>query len=253
MRCALFALGCMTASALACSRSEPKRDRTEPWLATAAAPSASAGSRGTVDYTLGRSTIEFELPSRRSTPRGRVRNARGQLSVDFTDPSKSRGRVVADLLSLELADPSSDADGTAQALSWLELGAHVSADLRETGRNATFELRSLSSAATPRSAGNRPGLAHSEWVLEGNLSLHGVRAPETSEISVHLGEPGGVPPRELVIRSRKPLVVSLSTHDIRPRDDRGSPLSREASLREDSLGREARVTFELVFVQKPER
>jgi polyisoprenoid-binding protein YceI len=249
----LFALGCLAASWVACSRKEPKPDRTEPWLAASVAPSASAAAQGPVEYTLGKSTIEFELPARRSTPRGRVRTARGQLVVDFSEPARSRGSVVADLLSLELADPASDADGTAQALAWLELGADVAADLRETGRDATFELGSMTAASPARAAGTRPGSRPGEWLIEGSLSLHGVRAPKTSEISIELGDDAAGPPQQLVIRSRKPLVVSLSTHDVRPRDSRGNALSREPSTREDSLAREARVTFELVFVRTPRR
>jgi len=250
LRRALFVLGCLAASSLACSRKEPKPDRTEPWLAASVAPSSSAAAQGPVEYTLRTSTIEFELPARRSTPRGRVRSARGQLVVNFSEPSRSRGSVVADLLSLELADPASDADGTAQALAWLELGADVAADLRETGRHATFELGSMTPAAPARAGATRPASRRSEWLVEGSLSLHGVRAPRTSEISLELGDDAGAAPQEIVIRSQKPLVVSLSTHDVRPRDSRGSTLSREPSAREDSsLAREARVTFELTFVR----
>jgi polyisoprenoid-binding protein YceI len=250
LRRTLFALVCLAVSSLACSRSEPKRDRTEPWLATSLAPSASAAAQGAVEYTLGKSTIEFELPARRSTPRGRVRSARGQLSVDFSEPSRSRGSVVADLLSLELADPASDADGTARALDWLELGADVASDLRATSRHATFDLRSLTAAAAERATGSRPAPGQSQWLLDGSLSLHGVRAPKTSEISVEFGDTSAGPPEELVIRSRKPLIVSLSTHDLRPRDSRGNALSIEPSTREaSSAAREARVTFELVFIR----
>lgn len=242
---ALFVLGWVAVTSFACSRPEPKRDRTEPWLAASAAERASAVAQGPVEYALGRSTIEFELPGRRSTPRGRVRTARGQLVLDWADPARSRGSVVADLLSLELADPASDADGTAQALAWLELGADVAGDLRETGRHATFDLRALTAAGPKRAAGRR-----SDWQVEGNLSLHGVRAPETAEISVEIGgEDGAQAPPEVVIRSRKPLVISLGTHDLRPRDARGNALPRDTSLREDGLAREARVTFELVFVR----
>ena len=242
---------------LACSREKPKPDRTEPWLAPALAPSASGvAAVGRVDYTLKSSNIEFELPARRGTPRGRVRDARGTLSVDFSDLTRSRGSLEIDLASLELRADSStaaDAESTARALSWLELGAEVAPDLRETGRFATFKLRGLSSSATPRSAGNRPGGRRSEWSVEGDLSLHGVRAPETVEISLDLGEEPDAQSQEFVIRSRKPLVVSLNTHDIRPRDARGSALPREASLLGDSVGREARVTFELVFARAAAR
>lgn len=218
------------------------------------APSASSVAKGPLEYGLAKSTIEFELPGRRSTPRGSVRSARGELVLDFSEPARSRGSVVADLLSLELADPESATDRTAQALAWLELGAEVGADLRESGRHATFELRSLTPAAPRRAAEAREPSRKSDWLLEGSLSLHGVRAPETSEISVELrGDDRAQPPPEVVIRSRKPLVISLGTHDLRPRDIRGTPLPRDASLREDGLAREARVTFEFVFERTPAR
>jgi hypothetical protein len=86
--------------------------------------------------------------------------------------------------------------------------------------------------------------------VHGELSLHGVRAPLTADVTLTLvpgSDPAG-PPAELLIRSRKPLVVSLSTHDITPRDAAGVPIAKDLALLGDKVGNEAKVSFELTFV-----
>jgi hypothetical protein len=253
-------LVCLLACA-ACQRERPKADRTEPWLASAsAAPSSRAALNAPrrARYTLAKSRVEFELPARRSTPRGRFGTLRGELDIDLADPSRTTGTIDVELDSLELSGASaaeSAPELTARALAWLELGRGVSEERRSQGRIATFTLRALEGGAEPdRRGGSEPQrLRTSDWTARGDLALHGVRAPVTSGVSVLVSSTpdGTARPAELVIRSRRPLVIPLSTHDIRPRDDNGVSLPREVSLLGDSVGREVRVSFELVFVPRP--
>ena len=240
-----------------CRRETRPPDRTEPWLASASAAQSSSARPAArrVRYTLEKSRIEFELPARQATPRGRITSARGTLDVDLVNPSATTGSVEIDLTSLELfsgSENARDAAFTARALDWLELGRRAPEERREAGRIATFSVRALVSAVS--SGSGEQGLRTGEWSARGELALHGVRAPTTVVVSLTVpssadDEMG--PPAELVIRSRRPLVVSLGTHDIRPRDDSAVLLPRENALVGDRVGREARVSFELVFVPQP--
>ena len=55
----------------------------------------------------------------------------------------------------------------------------------------------------------------------------------------------GARPNEVVIRTRRPLVVSLKTHDIKPRDDTGVFLARDMKLVGSQVSPEAHVELEL--------
>lgn len=242
----------------ACRRESPRPARTEPWLASAAV-SASSSARPAiprrVTYTLSRSRVDFELPARRATARGRIAKLRGKLDVDLGIPRESTGWIEIDLESIELSGENGDAADTGfteRALAWLELGPRVPAERRDPARIATFTLRALSSASERARTSETGGIRTSDWTARGDLALHGVRAPAGTDVSltVSAGD-GSAPPAELVIRSRRPLVVSLGTHEIRPRDGSGVLLPREGSLLGESVGREARISFELVFVPQP--
>jgi hypothetical protein len=257
MRRACLAL--MLATALAACRDKPKpAPRTEPWLASAAPSASGAPLVRRLRYTLARSEIELALPAKRATPRGRVKSARGTLEVDLDDLSRTTGSVSVSLDDLELVgeDGALEPTYTARALEWLELGARVAADRRDIARSVTFTLSALDAGrvvtAPGAGRGARRDLSHT-WAVRGDLGLHGVRAPVSAEISLQLlpAPDPEAPPAELAIRSRRPLVVSLGTHDIRPRDERGVPISRDLALLGEKVGTAAKVSFELVFVPAP--
>ena len=245
---------------LACSREQKRPERTEPWPAPSAVPSASAiPSVGRANFSLEKGTIDFELPAKRATPRGRFPGATGHFDVDLERPERSSGSVRVDLTLLELGSESSDGpiDASRRGLDWLELGSAVSAADRETRRFATFVVRGLEGVEGKSLAGSpahRDGKApRLEATVVGELSLHGVRAPARVPVSLEIESAEGRPesPTRLVIRSRKPLVVSLSVHDIRPRDARGVLVARELALLGENVGREAKVSFELTLAREP--
>ncbi|HEY3493051.1 MAG TPA: hypothetical protein VGK73_00120, partial [Polyangiaceae bacterium] len=234
----------------ACRRETRPPDRTEPWLASASVSASSSAGPALprrVRYALARSRVEFELPARQATPRGRLSPTRGELEVDLANPSGTTGRIELDLSSLELFESDGTTPSptfTARALDWLELGKRTSEERREVGRIATFSLRSLGGPADRARPPDDRGLRSGDWSVRGDLGLHGVRTPLEAAISVSVpaADDETAPPRELVIRSRRPLVISLGTHDIRPRDDSGVLLPRENSLLGDRVGREVRVS-----------
>ncbi len=249
-------LGVVLASLLVACRGKPRpAPRTEPWLASASPSASTSPLVRRLRYTLARSQIELTLPAKRATPRGRVKSARGTLEVDLDDLSRTTGSVSVSLDELELVgeDGTPSPTYTARALDWLELGARVAAEKRDTGRSVTFTLGALDAGRVVSAPGAGRGTSralNSSWAVRGDLGLHGVRAPVSAEISLILlpgPHPEG-PPAELSIRSRRPLVVSLGTHDIRPRDERGIPIARDLALLGEKVGASAKVSFELVFV-----
>jgi hypothetical protein len=242
----------------ACEHKPKPPDRTEPWLASAHASASSSPLSRRVQYRLVKSRIEFELPGKQAAPRGRFLRARGELDVDLDDLSHTTGSVSLDLTTLEMREGTEqlDAPSTARALEWLELGTGIALEKRDSFRDVTFQLGALDAghlvAAPGESrAGKRRELV-SNWSVRGELSLHGVRAPQTADVALTLvpgPDPAG-PPAELLIRSRRPLVVVLGTHDIRPRNARGVLVAKDQAVLGDQVGREARVTFDFSFTPR---
>jgi len=215
---------------------------------------------GRASYELEKSELSFELPAKKANPRGRLARATGRFEIDLENAERSTGSVRVDLASLEMESAGTEGDtanATRRALEWLELGAELAADQRELRRFATFEVRGLEGATGRSIAGLRarrdgkpPRL---DATVTGDLSLHGVRAPLRVPVSLEIeaAEGDAGPPRRLVIRSQKPLVVSLGVHDIRPRDARGVLVARELTLLGENVGRDAKVSFELTLALTP--
>lgn len=249
----LFVAGC----ANACHRAPPKPERTAPWPASASPSSSSApAALRRVHYKLGRASVEFELPAKHATPRGKLGRPRADLDVDLDDLSHTTGSIAFDLAELTLTGTGATPDeaATTRALEWLELGRAVAADTRDLDRNAVFAISELDAGHLVAAPNGDRRVARREleshWTVRGELALHGVRAPTTADVTLTLvpgPDPAG-PPAELLIRSRKPLVVSLGTHDIAPRDASGVPIAKDLALIGDKVGSEAKVTFDLAFV-----
>ena len=243
---------------LQCRHAPKKPDRTAPWPASASPSASAAPLLRRLHYGLERGDVSFELPARHSSPRGKLAHPRGDLDVDLDDLSHTTGSIAFDLRELVItrAGDEPDLTNTARALAWLELGHDVSVEQRDLAANANFLISSLDAGhlvAAPN--GDRPlrrRELESRWTVRGELSLHGVRAPVTAELNLSLvpGPDPAAPPVELLIRSRRPLVVSLNTHDIRPRDERGVPVAKDLALLGNDVGTEAKVSFELVFVPR---
>lgn len=252
----LLALGALV---VACERKAPRPERTEPWLASAQASASASPAPRRLPYRLAFGGVNFELPTKRATPKGKVSGGTGELDLDLDDLSRTTGHLAFDLSTIELTGDDGLIDGpnTARALDGLELGVGSAAERRASMRQVLFEVRSLDaghlvSVPTEDRPARRRELV-SQWAVRGELSLHGVRAPVSAEVTLTLvpgPDPAG-PPAELLIRSRRPLVVQLGTHDIRPRERRGPTVSKDRAVLGDSVGREARVSFELKFTPRP--
>lgn len=220
--------GCLLC-ALGCAKKEPRPLRTEPWLAHPSAR-ASASVSGdaalpTTRYALGeRSVIRVEIPTKRGALSGAVTRVSGELKLDLSNLSQSRGVVRADLGSLEL-HASRDAMGSDTEL--LERARAALELTSDAGANAlaSFDLTSVEDAspeliepAPERDASATPFNRRAHFTAVGDLLLHGFRVIRRAPLAAEfVFATDRQVPQSVLIRSRAPFVISLETHAIMAR------------------------------------
>lgn len=189
-------------------------------------------------YGLERGKLEIDIVAGDERARGSATNLRADIDADWLDPTKTTGRIEVELDALEIAGP----DGTAMDAERTQRAREA---LGASGTSpggagvAVFTIRALEP------------LRQGAWLARGDLALHGIRAPESVEIGVTpTPNPAESPADRLVIRSLGPLVVSLSTHDIRPARGPSQRATRDTSPKARGAAEEARVSFELTLERK---
>jgi hypothetical protein len=268
-----YALIC--AAACACSKKEPPPPkRTAPWPAREqpeAAPARALVTRFAIDA---RTDVRFELKAKDNTPRGALRVARGEIEVDLLDLKRSRGTVSVDVASalMEAEDAELARENTRRAHSWLDVGSSRPEAERDRLRWATFTLQGLEKVSAeaahegqrvkaPGADGGNPtepdnaadGTAAEVRAVtltaRGQLLLHGFRVEQSVDLRVLFFYPvpatPGARPARIVIQTRRPLVVSLKAHDIKPRDDTGVFLAQDAKVLGREVGTSAQVHLDL--------
>lgn len=218
------AVGLILLFSAGCAKKEPKPLRTEPWLAhpPARERASEAGDAALplTRYVLGEgSVIRFELPTKRGTLSGSVTRVSGELNVDLSDLTHSRGLVRADLgsLTIHAGTEGNDAALLERARAALEL----SSDAQAPSAFASFDLTSVEDASPaqvepgPERDAGSPFSRQSHFTAIGNLLLHGFRVTRRVPLSAEFGFAGDRQvPRSVLIRSRSPFVISLETHAI---------------------------------------
>ncbi len=267
----------------ACSKHRddaPAPLHTAPWRAspvTSGAPHAS----DVVAYAIeSRGSARFELKAHDATPRGELRVARGELSVDLMDLAKTRGHVEMDLGSVAIdaeGDGGRDVQQSQVAQDWLDVGQDRPEAARERVRWARFTIRSVDHASADAAdrghvvkRGSLPALGDTEdagdagnqarevrsvdLIANGDLELHGFRVERSLKLRAlfEYAAPAvaGARPQRIVIQTRSPFVVSLQVHDIKPRDAKGVFVAEGMKLLGSKIGKDARVSLELAAVPK---
>jgi hypothetical protein len=99
--------------------------KTEPWPAPVVS-SAPPPSRLARYKVASPSSVRFELPARRATPRGSIEVLRGRASVDLGGPSRVRAELLVDLGALRMEGEHDageiDRRSTLRAQNWLGSG-----------------------------------------------------------------------------------------------------------------------------------
>ncbi|MFO0571148.1 MAG: hypothetical protein U0263_36285 [Polyangiaceae bacterium] len=265
----------------ACSKKEPaESERKEPWLAQA--PSATPAV--VAHYVVAeRCSAELELKAKEATPRGTFRVCKGDIGVDLTDLSRTKGTLAVDLGSVEMlgeGDAGRSDELTQEAQNWLDIGASRPEAERERLRWATFRLSEIDGLsaesahagklerggpaaddAPAPSDGDAEAPVKSErravtFNARGSLLIHNVQIDAKLPLRVVFHYAGAATPdakpARLTIESRHPLGVVLRTHDIKPRDASGVFQSQSMKLIGSRVGAEARVSLAIsAIIQAP--
>jgi hypothetical protein len=247
----------------------PRPAPTAPWRAT---PSAEAKRPARiVFYVLAaeQSEVRVSLPAKRATPRGWLPVMRGELSLDTANLAGSSAAIDVDLGALRLEDTGADDAGvidrsrTARALAWANLGSNLPDADRERRRWVRFTLRRSVGLGAEHPLEGKPvalDAAAPEEVRKlrfdaaGELLLNDHRVEHTvpTEARFHYTRPAArtADPTMIVLETASPIKIGLAEHDLKPRDDSGRFLAREAKLLGEWVGQTAVITARFTFVPK---
>jgi hypothetical protein len=267
----LLALVLLTACPRKESEPDPPPAPSAPWPAQARS-SAQRSQRARFAVTR-QAQASFELKTRKATHRGALRVARGELDIDLLNLQTTRGHIEVDLTSIRLQDDEGEDDrhASAQAQNWLDLGSSRPAAARERMRWARFvveEVTDLSAEAAHEGrrqkppdpdpdgggAGGAPAAPVGEirtvdMTMKGKLRLHGYEVVQVAQLraAFHYAAPAiaGAAPTRVRLTTRRTFPVSLTAHDIRPRDTVGTVIASEMKRLGTEIAREARVSLDL--------
>lgn len=261
-------------AACACSKKEAAPvERTEPWLANP--PEAAAALR--VKFVVAdRCEANLRLEAKEGRLRGVARVCRGELDLNLNDLSDSRGTLSVDVASIEMrgdGDAGRSDEQTREAHNWLDVGASRPEAERERLRWATFTITGIANASQPSAhAGRRervepeaeepPSLPDDDGdgaapnprerrsvtlTARGHLVLHKVRVDVEVPMRATFHYDGrateGSTPIKVQVTTRRPFLVSLATHDIKPRDASGVFQAQGMKLVGTKVGADARVSL----------
>lgn len=217
----------------ACRREEKKAVRTEPWLAAAASLSKDA-PRAPTKYRVKRGSATVELRVDQRPVRLLFDRIVGEIDVDFRSVDATYGKLRADLLSLRVEGAAQDGL-VERALTSLELTADTPDS--EPERFAELTITALDRGAL---GGSRRATLNAQ----GDLTLHGFRSPLVFEIEVELAGSDAAVPDTLLVRTRRPLLVSLPAHGL------GAALAARAPAHSPTspvprFGKEARISAQI--------
>lgn len=208
--------------------------------------------------------VRIEIPAPLETTRAQLSGVRGMLDVDLNAPQKTVGTIEADLsgiMSTSFTDPDKNETQTEHMRNWFEIGEDVSPAIREKNQWAKFAIQKVSKVDPP-SIDKVPTFTDEigtgrrfKITAEGDFTVHGITKPKTVELEATLYDvkPGGPRYQEaqrvLMLRTSRPIPISLKEHDVKPRDTTGKFLSTALKAVGLKLSDEAQVSLDLRAVQ----
>ncbi len=188
--------------------------------------------------------VKIEIPAPLETTRARLTGVRGALDVDLNDPNKTTGSIEADLSGIQsysFSDPDKNKTQTEHMHNWFEIGGDVTPDVRAKNQWAKFVITKIVKAEAVE--------PNKKYVIEaqGDFTVHGITKPKTVDLEVTLDDSK----KSMTLVTKKPFVVSLKEHDIKPRDTTGKFLNGALQVVGLKLSDEAQVSLDLKAVQLP--
>ncbi len=258
------ALAVGSALGMACSKKEPASDAPLAPAASALAPSTAAPAVNTVRFVVApEGKAIFDMPAPKEHIKAETSRAGGEIEVDVKNLANTRGTVKVDVstITTHTFGSDKDKDQTSHARNWLEVGDAASEGTRSTNMYAVFAIRSIDGLTTsdpsglPKEKDTVGEFRTVSLTAHGELLLHGHKVPKDAELEVRLRYPSGSAegalPTALEIKTRKPFVVTLAEHDVKPRDTVGKIAQASLGLIGTKVAETASVTLDLTAAPPP--
>lgn len=251
--------------AAGCDKPEDKTPaRVAPPSAASVAPAAApSGGASAAAVTPGASkafavaeegSATFLIDAPLEKIKGKANHFRGNVEIDPTKISATKGQVDVDLKTLKtntFEDAGKNTQQTEHAQNWFELGNDVDAKLRDENQWARFTIKSVKSSGPDSIAEIKEtdGARTVEVTAEGDLWLHGASVPKTVKLSVTFKGPQDAP-TEIQIKTVDPIPVSLKAHSVMPRDIAGKFLQGSLEKIGKKIDDNAQVSLEFSAMPK---
>jgi len=250
-RTCLVAALCGSWSMTGCDR-RPAPPSAEPAPSPVAAPNTPLGdneSSYAVD-AVGKATVSIEAPLEKF--QGHTPALVGYLRLNPRRLDLSTGTIGANLAEITthtFGAPDKDSTQTEHVRNWLEIGEDVKSKRPlefERLRDAFFRIDHVEwvEPATDLTAvPERAGVRTVTIKVTGSFWLHGRRTTKVATLRVKFKGPPEAP-TELSFESKSPMYVSLTAHDVKPRDSAGKFLAGALEAVGRKMDDEAGITIE---------
>ncbi len=185
----------------------------------------------------------------------------GEIFLDPSDLSKTRGLVTVDLDKLVLyqekrdskegkfgPEERSDMQNT-HARAWLEIGEDAPPDVRQANRFIEFRIAKVE-AIGPGDVTKMTGPKRTlKAKVSGDFRLHGRVKPKTAELDVVFNYEGQTL-KSVSMKTVKPFSVDLDEFDVRPREAFGKLAQKTLAMLAPKVARDARVTLDFSVTPK---
>lgn len=251
--CAAVAAACLVAGC------KDDKDKLAPAAsALAPAPAVPRAIKMTIDPKSA-TTLSLEAPQEKI--KATTDGAAGEIDLDVRDVRASRGEVKIDLTTLRTRTfgvEAKDRTQTTHARTWLEVAdgeeGPLDATVKEANRWAVYAIRAVERTTADDVTAIAPTRDGADEVrsltvtTRGELLVHGRKVDRDAEVALELRyEPGAAAdkPKELRVRSTKPLRVVLAEHDVKPRDGFGKIAKGSFSLLGTKVAENADILLDL--------
>ncbi|GAC1352760.1 MAG: hypothetical protein NVSMB1_18860 [Polyangiales bacterium] len=235
----------LTVATLGCKK-EPDPIKASPPPESAESKQVVTGSKRYQVDTLGKVQVTIVAPD--ETFKGETNKLSGVLDVNAADLAASSGEIIADLDAFTthtFGDKGKDDTQTEHAHNWFEIGKDVDAKTRDDNRMARFTIKKIDKVSVKSidEAKEVDGVRTVMLTASGTLRVHGRDAEKTVDMEVGFRGPSSAP-SSIMFKTKQPLTVSLSGHDVKPRDIAGRFLAGALEKVGKKLDDKAQISME---------
>ena len=200
------------------------------------------------------SKVEFMMEAPQEKIRGRVSGANGELSVDPTDITKTKGRINVDISGIELFQTVSNPKGefgteiksdkqNEHARAWLEISPDTPDDVRAANSKVQFVLNKIDGASEKNVAKMTGAERKVTLKATGDFLLHGRKTEKTAEMEA-IFKYEGDQLTSISMKTTKPLAIGLEEHDVKPREAFGKLAQKTLQALSEKVTKDALVSME---------